>query len=157
MCISGLVRNMNEWKSTGRKKKGMKTSSHSECLQPGQHIFLYLLHDYWIQWWRIMKILSSYMQLYSILIALNWYGLVMSFPAKAFGLVSLHTSWLCVICFSLPMWKCAGCYENTEEMSFFHKGRSLSHILSSDLNANLPEWASKEQDCCKRTCVLWVM
>lgn len=31
MCISGLARNMNDWKLTGRKKKEvMKTGGHSE-------------------------------------------------------------------------------------------------------------------------------
>lgn len=110
MCISGLVRNMNEWKSTGRKKKALKTSSHSECHQPGQHIFLYVLHDSLdlaITTYHEVSV-SSYMQLCSVSIALNWYASSKSlWPG-----FSTYILTVCVICFSLPMWKCAGCYEN---------------------------------------------
>lgn len=72
----------------------MRTSSHSECHQPGQHIFLYVPHDLLdpaITTYHEDSV-YSYMQLCSVSIVLDWYGLVMSFPAKAFGLVSLHTS-----------------------------------------------------------------
>lgn len=98
MCISGLARNINDWKLTGRKKKEvMKTTSHSERHQWCCHIF----HSSCIHWW-----LATYHVVFSSFIraavqcidrsrAISWYGLLMSFPVAGLGLVPLLIYWLC--------------------------------------------------------------
>lgn len=97
MCISGLARNINDWKLTGRKKKEvMKTTSHSEHHQWCRHIF----HSSCIRWWLTTYVVfSSFIRAAVQCIdrsrALSWYGLLMSFPVAGLGLVPLLISWLC--------------------------------------------------------------